>query len=693
MIIKILKGRSFGGLLDYLFEPQDKLLPEIEARGSPKNQGVDEEPLLAKENNLETDRAGSSKERWPDNSAEGNQRELSDEIGNTKRTQRGELLITNMAGRSKEELREHFEALAALRPDVEVNVLHCILSMPGDDVLSRTTKVRLVMRFVELKGLDRTMFAAVEHEEEGHKHTEIHVISSTIDFKGRLPSDSFDYDKGEAIARQLEKEFGLMPNRSSREAMSRAPTQGEWKQHERTGHLSRPLRLQALVNSALSQEVTLTEFQQRLERRGVALHLLVDEQGKATGSVYEFEGKHVRGRRLGRGFTWSGLQQDWPEQQERKGRMDYEPERDYEAFSRAGSGAVGRGRDGDASCAKQSVGPINGDGAANERTGREAGAHRESDHQAPAISEEGRAAVRNDRARGKGTARRGSGASQEHRGEPRTMHGAGDDNSRRDQGRVPTSATNSPSVLRRDYEDKRQERGDGRALPENGGDEQRSLSERQRGRAGNIGENTGAPQGSRRNASQGDRGTGLSLQDDLQAIEQVDHHRDDSDSPIRFSGRHHGRRNVVLHKGPRSPGDKTLEFKEAADSKEPGSIYLKTPITYLSNDGGTKSQQRSAVDQVIETLWSGSPPSECIADQSTRIQTRKGDAKEIDDHPKQPDVATHKIAEREESLSERPTSLEMVKDRAGSLQEQVSSQGRPDNHKEHSKEGGLELSR
>src|SRR5205085_7624672 len=176
--------------------------------------------------------------------------------------------------------------------------------MPEDDVLSRETKVRIVLRFAELKGLDRTMYAAVEHKEEGHKHTEIHVISSMIDFKGRLPSDSFDYDKGEAIARQLEKEFDLKPNRSSRDSMERAPTQGEWKQHERTGKLSRPLRLQALVNSALDGEVTFTEFQRRLERRGVTLHLLVKEGDKVTGSVYEFEGKYIRGRRLGRGYTW-----------------------------------------------------------------------------------------------------------------------------------------------------------------------------------------------------------------------------------------------------------------------------------------------------------------------------------------------------------------------------------------------------
>lgn len=178
MIIKTLKGRSFGGLLDYLFDAQDKPPPEIEARGSPDDRGADDEPPQTAERGGET--------------------------GTDKRTQRGNLLITNMGGNCKEELLEHFESLAALRPDVEVNVLHAILSIPEDDVLSRAKKVRLVLRFAELKGLDRTMYAAVEHEEHGH--TEIHVISSTVNLNGRVPSDSFDYDRGEAIARRLEKE-------------------------------------------------------------------------------------------------------------------------------------------------------------------------------------------------------------------------------------------------------------------------------------------------------------------------------------------------------------------------------------------------------------------------------------------------------------------------------------------------------
>src|SRR5438045_2886399 len=140
VIIKILKGRSFSGLLDYLFNPQDNPPPtEIEARDSPKDQSQNEEPALTRGHSSKTDRAEPSSERPPNDSTEGRQSGDRAEAGKAKHEQRGELLITNMAGRSKEELLEHFEALAALRPDVEVNVLHGIISMPEEDVLARAT--------------------------------------------------------------------------------------------------------------------------------------------------------------------------------------------------------------------------------------------------------------------------------------------------------------------------------------------------------------------------------------------------------------------------------------------------------------------------------------------------------------------------------------------------------------------------
>ena len=682
MIIKILKGRSFGGLLDYLFDPQDKSPPrEIEARGSPENQRVSEEPLSPDRSSRETDRAGPGKDNPQNDSTEGKQRGDQDESGKTEHEQRGKLLITNMAGRSKEDLREHFETLAALRPDVEVNVLHGILSMPEEDVLSPATKVRIVLRFAELKGLDRTMFAAIEHNE--HEHTEIHVISSTINFKGRLPSDSFDYDKGEAIARQLEKEFGLKPNRSSRDTMQRAPTQGEWKQHERTGKLSRPLRLQALVNSALDREVTFSEFQQRLEIRGVKLSLLVNDQGKVAGSVYGFEGKHIRGRRLGRGFTWAGLQQNWPEQQERKGRMTYEPARDNEAISRAGSGTMGRRRG--ATELREPERPVRsvvGHEPANERVGREAGAHRNPTRQASAVGEEGRAAVRDNRARGKGIARRDSGAPQEHGGESHAVQRASNDDGGRDHGRVSVSVPNSQGLLRRHAEDKRQKRANGQAMSGYGGDEQRSLSKGQRGRTGGVRENTGTSEGRGRDSSQGDRGTGARLPSDLQTLEQVDRHRDHSNSPVHVRHGGSGRR-VVDNNEASSRGHKALESRSDADINNPDALYDAS-----LNNGVSQTRQPSAVDKVIKTLWGGASSFDDMADKPAVDLKPAVRAKEPEGHLMSPDMVTPtKTARREDSPLNSRTPHEPGSAHADPLQDQGSSQERQVNHKEQDRHG------
>ena len=90
MIIKILKGRSFSGLLDYLFNPQDKPPPtEIEARDSTKKQSLNEEPALTRGYSSETDRAEPSSERPPDDSTEGRQSADRTEAGKAKHEQKG----------------------------------------------------------------------------------------------------------------------------------------------------------------------------------------------------------------------------------------------------------------------------------------------------------------------------------------------------------------------------------------------------------------------------------------------------------------------------------------------------------------------------------------------------------------------------------------------------------------------------
>jgi hypothetical protein len=405
VILKVLKGRSFGNLLGYLFNHQDRPpAEEMEARGLPQEQGREVDPSRGESQGGERNKDGPYRGRPPDD-AEQYEQKKTDHAEEVKREKRGELIVSNMAGRTEEELREEFEILAGLRPDVEVNVLHIIISMPPEDHVSPEMQARIVFRFAALYKLDETMYAAIGHDE--HQHYEIHLVASTINLKGRLPSDSFDYDKVEAIARQLESEFGLSRNKSSRDAMRRSPTQGEWKQFERTRELSHPLRLQALIDSALGRERTFTEFAERLRQMGVELQLRISDADEVTGSVYEHEGKFIRGRRLGHGYTWPGLQREWPDQQERKGRMIYDTERDYEAFSHARSRANGIRGSGEFGEHERLTRAVERDRRKDERTERPTVAHRNPSRPNDPVGAGGREEVRDACVGGQGTKRRG----------------------------------------------------------------------------------------------------------------------------------------------------------------------------------------------------------------------------------------------------------------------------------------------
>jgi hypothetical protein len=333
MNISTTTGSDTGGLLNYIVSPKDLRMPpgfestgDVRSNDSPEAwRAVEQEvepkgqrPRPVGDQNLDEEMSEdpqrpSSSGRW----CEG----------------RAEFLASNMTGRSTRELLEEFRALASLRPDVRVNTRHFILSTPEKDRVTADTQALIAERFASLMGLDRRMWVAFRHKD--HTHDEIHIVTTNTDVRGALPSDSFIYDRAEGAARQLEEEFGLSRNKDSRATMRRCPTQGEFKRFERTGELGPVMRLQASIDKLLDKRLSFTEFAERLERNGIGLSLLVCE--KHVGAVYEFEGRSYRGRRLGRGYTFAGLQREWPDQQERKGIVEYVNERDHAAFSKRAS--------------------------------------------------------------------------------------------------------------------------------------------------------------------------------------------------------------------------------------------------------------------------------------------------------------------------------------------------------------------
>lgn len=361
-IAKISKGRGFGDLLAYLFkEKEAERGPEPRSREEGQEQGRQEErrlelgEALSGHERVEKDRVVpgrvgsrpdvSEREQQPgvradgargrpEPDAEGRGPRRGPPAGVREKEPRGRIIAGNMAGRDRQELEAEFEAVAARRPGVERKVLHGIVSLPAEDKVTAGTKVRIAERFADGMGLGNTPWVAVEHDE--HDHHEIHFVASLVDLDGDTIPDSKDYERAEELMRGVEKEFGLREVEPSRDAMRRCPTQREVKLFESTGVLSTRMRLQAHVDEALGRGATAAELIERLGRAGVEVIPYVTDDGEARGVSYRLDGKVMRGRDLGRGYTWQGLQKDWPKHGEhRRGRMSYEHERDHEAVSRA----------------------------------------------------------------------------------------------------------------------------------------------------------------------------------------------------------------------------------------------------------------------------------------------------------------------------------------------------------------------
>lgn len=231
-------------------------------------------------------------------------------------------------------------------------------------------------------------------------------------------------------------------------------------------------------------------------------------------------------------------------------------------------------------------------------------------------------------------------------------------------------------------------------MPGHGSYEQRGVSQRKRGSAGGVEENPRAFEGHRGDSSQGDRGAGARLPSDLQTLEQVDDHRNNSNSPVRVRHGGGGRRDVDPDEATSSRGNKALESRSDADLEEPVHTYERTAQDALLTDHESKTQWSSAVDEAIKTLWGGASSYEDIADQSSTYLNHKGRANGMGNHLKQPDVDTlAEIAKREELLLKRHVSLGMCKDQSESLQAQRSSHEREVTPNEQGGRSGHEPSR
>ena len=161
--------------------------------------------------------------------------------------------------------------------------------------------------YVKGMGFEGSQYVVYRHSDRDHDH--IHIVASRIRITdGGTVSDSWDYPRSEKVIRELEKQYQLPPTLSSHERENRAPTTGEMRRSWRTGEVGIREQLVEQIEQATSGQPTLPEFMERLKDNGVDVRVSYTRTDKVKGISYELEGVAFSGTKLGRAYTFPGLQ-------------------------------------------------------------------------------------------------------------------------------------------------------------------------------------------------------------------------------------------------------------------------------------------------------------------------------------------------------------------------------------------------
>lgn len=235
--------------------------------------------------------------------------------------EKAQIIGGNMLGENARELAAEFAESRKLKPGVSRAVYHVSLSLPTGERLSDSQWSKVSQQYLEKMGFSKSQYVTARHSDTEHDH--VHIVASRIGLDGKCVSESNDFKRSEKVIRSLEIEHGLTRVSSSHEIERRAPSRGEIELAQR-GVVSTKIQLQGLVDAALSNQPSMSQFFGRMRASGVQVIPNVAKTGHISGISYVLDSEQMKGSDLGRGYTWLGIQ---------KRGVKYEQERDFKAIS------------------------------------------------------------------------------------------------------------------------------------------------------------------------------------------------------------------------------------------------------------------------------------------------------------------------------------------------------------------------
>jgi len=221
--------------------------------------------------------------------------------------EQAQLIGGNMAGKTPRVLAAEFRVARELNPRLGKAVYHASLSLPKTEQLDPDRWRAIAADYVQGMGFEGSQYVVYRHGDRDHDH--VHVVASRVRITdGSTVSDSWDYPRSEKVIRRLEQVYDLTPAPPSRSRESKAPTTGEQHRYERTGEPSVRGPLRDQIEQATVDGPTLPQFMKRLQASGVNARVNITRTGKIRGMSYELDGVAFSGTKLGKAYTFPGLQ-------------------------------------------------------------------------------------------------------------------------------------------------------------------------------------------------------------------------------------------------------------------------------------------------------------------------------------------------------------------------------------------------
>jgi hypothetical protein len=228
------------------------------------------------------------------------------------------LIGGNMASTTPRQLAAEFRVFSQKNQRVQLPVEHISLSpSPLDRELDDSEWQTLAIDLLDGLGMSQNQYIVVLHNDtefEGKPRPHAHIIVNRVSIDGQCADSWLDFHRAEEVIRHLEQKYELTPVTSSWSSLRAADSEGQMHREKREASLgvhpqeSIKRRLQNLCDIAAADQPSLSQYKKRLLDAGVETRIRETRTGKIQGISYELEGVAFPGHKLGRNYSWSGLQ-------------------------------------------------------------------------------------------------------------------------------------------------------------------------------------------------------------------------------------------------------------------------------------------------------------------------------------------------------------------------------------------------